>query len=64
MTRNRPGLLQAFKSALAALFGVQNSNQHQQDFEAETPFPFILAGVILVVGFVLLLISIVQYVLK
>ena len=45
---------QAFKSACSALFGVQSSQNHQRDFESHTPFPFILAGVILVIGFLLL----------
>jgi hypothetical protein len=55
-------VLDAFKSAASAFFGVQNSKQHQQDFDAETPFPFILAGVILAVGLVLLLVGIVNLV--
>ncbi|WP_299266272.1 DUF2970 domain-containing protein [uncultured Psychrosphaera sp.] len=53
----------AFKSAFSALFGVQNSNNHKEDFESETPFPYILAGVILVIGFVLMLLVIVSAVL-
>lgn len=54
---------QALKSAMAAFFGVQTSSQHEQDFESETPFPFILAGVILVVTFILILVGIVNLVL-
>lgn len=54
---------QALKSAMAAFFGVQTSTQHEQDFQSETPFPFILAGVILVVSFVLVLVAIVNVVL-
>lgn len=56
----RPGLLRALKSASAALFGVQSSNKHQQDFESDTPFPFILAGVILVITFIFILLGIVN----
>ncbi|MBU2919259.1 MAG: hypothetical protein ACJAZB_000124 [Psychrosphaera sp.] len=55
--------INAFKSAFSALLGVQNSNNHKQDFESETPFPFILAGVILVIGFILILVAIVSAVL-
>lgn len=54
---------EALKSAGAALFGVQNSNKHKQDFQSSTPFPFILAGVILVIGFILVLVAIVDVVL-
>ncbi|GAA0301493.1 DUF2970 domain-containing protein [Psychrosphaera haliotis] len=56
-------LIQAFKSAAAAFFGVQKSESHEKDFESETPFPFILAGVILAIGLVLLLVTIVNIVL-
>jgi hypothetical protein len=52
--------MSAFKSAAAALFGVQSSNNHKSDFESETPFPFILAGVILVIGFILIVAVIVS----
>ncbi|NVK25169.1 MAG: DUF2970 domain-containing protein [Gammaproteobacteria bacterium] len=62
MTKNK-SLWQAMKSAGAALFGVQNSKQHQEDFENETPFPFILAGVILVISFLLIVAAIVRAVL-
>ena len=55
-------LVQAFRSAAAAFFGVQKAENHKDDFESETPFPFILAGVILAVGLVLLLVTIVQLV--
>ena len=60
---NPSSFLEALKSAGAALFGVQTSDKHQQDFQAETPFPFILAGVILVIGFILILLAIVDVVL-
>lgn len=60
----KPSILSAFKSAASALFGVQNSKKHEEDFESETPFPFILAGVILVIGFVLVLVTIVKLVLN
>lgn len=56
-------IVQAFKSAAAAFFGVQKSENHKQDFESDTPFPFLLAGVILAIGLVLLLVTIVQVVL-
>lgn len=55
--------IEALKSAGAALFGVQNSDKHKQDFQSDTPFPFILAGVILVIGFILVLVAIVDVVL-
>lgn len=59
MSKNT-SLWQAMKSAAAAFFGVQNAKNHQQDFESETPFPFILAGVILVISFLLIIAVIVK----
>lgn len=55
---------QAFKSAIAAFFGVQSSEQHKQDFESQTPFPFILAGVILVISFIFILVAIISVILE
>lgn len=58
----KQAFIQAVKSAVAALFGVQSSDQHKQDFDSQTPFPFILAGVIVLVSFVLILSAIVSVV--
>ena len=55
-------LLSALGSAMSALMGVQKSDKHKQDFENSTPFPFILAGVILVIGFILVLVTVVGFV--
>jgi hypothetical protein len=51
---------QAIKSAASAMFGVQNSNNHRKDFESETPFPFILAGVILVISLLFIVAAVVK----
>ena len=56
----KPSLFNALGSAMAALLGVQKSEKHQEDFDSETPFPFILAGVIVVIGFILILATIVK----
>ncbi|MDC2889072.1 DUF2970 domain-containing protein [Psychrosphaera algicola] len=50
------------KSAASAMIGIQKSDKHSSDFNSDTPFPFILAGVILVIGFILALITIVNFV--
>jgi hypothetical protein len=50
----------AMKSAAAAMFGVQSSDKHQQDFDASSPTPFILAGIIMVLGFLFLLAAVVK----
>lgn len=56
-------LLRAFKSVFAAFLGVQNSKNHEQDFESENPFPFIFAGIVLAIGFILLVVGVVNAVL-
>jgi len=62
MSRSK-SFYQALKSALSAFFGVQTSTKHQQDFESETPFPFILAGIILIISFIFILVAVVNVVL-
>ncbi|PSW04859.1 DUF2970 domain-containing protein [Photobacterium lipolyticum] len=45
-------------SVAAALFGVQSDNNRQQDFNQRSPWPFIIGGVIAIVVFVALLITV------
>ena len=42
------------------MFGVQNSKNHREDFESETPFPFMLAGVILVISLLFIVAAVVK----
>ncbi|PTB33263.1 DUF2970 domain-containing protein [Photobacterium phosphoreum] len=48
------------KSVLAALFGVQSQQQHHQDFNQSSPWPFIIIGGIIIGGLVITLIAITQ----
>ena len=48
------------KSVLAALFGVQSQQQHQQDFKHSSPWPFIIIGGIIIGVLVITLIAIAQ----
>ncbi|WP_363322315.1 DUF2970 domain-containing protein [uncultured Ferrimonas sp.] len=50
-------------SVLAALFGVQTEANRQRDFARQSPLPFIVVGVVLIVLFVLSLMALVQWVL-
>lgn len=45
-------------SVVAALFGVQSESNRQQDFDQQSPWPFILGGIIAIVFFVGLLITV------
>ncbi|MGF1888791.1 DUF2970 domain-containing protein [Photobacterium profundum] len=45
-------------SVIAALFGVQSERNRQQDFNQQSPRPFIIGGIIAIGLFVALLITI------
>ncbi|GED46220.1 hypothetical protein HME01_20720 [Vreelandella aquamarina] len=49
------------KSVLAALLGVQNDRQRQQDFSNDKPVAFIITAVVVTMMFVLLLAGIAIY---
>lgn len=60
--QGKPTLWQIIKSVLAALFGVQGSQQRERDFTHGNPWIFIIVGIVLVILFVLILLGIVQWV--
>jgi len=45
-------------SVIAALFGVQSERNRQQDFSQQSPWPFIIGGIIAIGIFVALLVTI------
>jgi hypothetical protein len=45
-------------SVIAALFGVQSERNRQQDFSQQSPWPFIIGGIIAIGLFVALLVTI------
>ena len=49
------------KAVLAALIGVQSDKNRAEDFQAQSPLPFILVGVFLVLIFIIVLILFVNY---
>lgn len=59
----RPSLLQIIKAVAGAMIGVQSEQQRQRDFSASSPLPFIIAGIIFTLFFVLTLLLIVFWVL-
>jgi hypothetical protein len=58
-----PGPLQVIGSVLAAMFGVQKRKNQERDFGSGRAAPFIIAGAIMTLVFVLVVIGIVQLVL-
>ncbi|TXH97688.1 MAG: DUF2970 domain-containing protein [Rheinheimera sp.] len=63
MTGQKPGLRQILKAVFGAFVGVQSEQQRQQDFQTQSPLPYIIAGVVVTFLFVLGLVLIVRIVL-
>jgi uncharacterized membrane protein YcjF (UPF0283 family) len=63
MTGQKPGLRQILKAVFGAFVGVQSEQQRQQDFQTQSPLPYIIAGVVMTFVFVLALVLIVRVVL-
>jgi len=64
MTGTKPGLRQILKAVFGAFIGVQSEQQRQLDFQTQGPLPYIIAGVIVTLCFVLGLILVVRLVLS
>jgi hypothetical protein len=62
--KQSPSLKQVFKAVAGALIGVQSEQQRQQDFNSSSPIPYIVAGIIVTVLFVVTLLLIVRTVLS
>lgn len=58
-----PGILSVFQSVIAAMFGVQSDEKREQDFEHGSAINYIVVGVIMVIAFILILVSIVNAIL-
>ncbi|EON92635.1 hypothetical protein MARLIPOL_07779 [Marinobacter lipolyticus SM19] len=60
----RPGVLKIMQSIIAGAFGVQSDKRRQEDFSSHSPLPYIIAGLLFTVGFVVTLILVVKLVLS
>ncbi len=61
---NSPGLKQVIKAVAGAFIGVQSEQQREQDFNSQSPMPYIIVGVVMAVLFVAALVTIVSVVLS
>jgi len=59
-----PSLWQVAKSVLAAMLGVQKSENYQRDFQYGKPSQYIFLGLIFVTLFILILVGVVKLVLS
>jgi len=62
--RKDPTTLQVIGSVLAAMFGVQKRANQERDFGSGRAAPYIIAGLIMTLVFVLVIVGIVQLVLS
>lgn len=60
--QGKPTLWQVIKSVLAAMFGVQNSQNRERDFTQGNPWAFIVVGIMMVTLFVLAIYGVVHWV--
>lgn len=60
----QPNIFQMFLSALAALFGVQSSQNHQRDFSSGKAWTYMLMGVVVMLLFVVFVIFLVTWALS
>lgn len=58
-----PGVLKILQSVLAGFLGVQSDKRRHEDFSSQSPWPYIIAGIIFTVGFVVTLVVVVKLVL-
>ncbi|MCL7944567.1 DUF2970 domain-containing protein [Marinobacter sp. ATCH36] len=67
-TRNKdkkgPGVLKVMQSILAGALGVQSDKRREEDFSSHSPWPYIIAGILFTLGFVVALIIVVKLVLS
>lgn len=59
----KPTLWQVVKSVAASAIGVQSSKNYEQDFASNNPVPYIIVGIIFVIGFITTLVLWVNYML-
>lgn len=60
----KPSFLQVMLSAMAAAFGVQSEKARQRDFQQKNIMPYIVAGILFTVLFIITLIFVVKLVLS
>ncbi len=61
--RKGPGVLKVMQSILAGALGVQSDKRREEDFSSHSPWPYIIAGILFTVGFVVTLVVVVKLVL-
>jgi len=58
----KPSIIDIILSVAASAFGVQSAKNRERDFQQNSVVPYVVVGVVFVLLFILLLVSIVRYV--
>jgi uncharacterized membrane protein YidH (DUF202 family) len=59
---HKPSLIDIILSVAASAFGVQSAKNRERDFQQTSVIPYIVVGVVFVLLFIVLLVSIVRYI--
>ena len=60
----KPSISQVFRSVISAAFGVQSTANRERDFTGGSAAPYIIAGIIFTVLFIIAIVSVVRLVLS
>jgi hypothetical protein len=63
MAKSESNLWKVFKSVAASVFGVQSGANYKNDFEQPSFVPFVIVGILFVIGLISMLVLIVKLVL-
>jgi hypothetical protein len=63
MAKSKSNLWKVFKSVAASVFGVQSGTNYKNDFEQPSFVPFVIVGILFVIGLISMLVLIVKLVL-
>ena len=61
--KNKPSFIQVISSVVSAAFGVQSTANRERDFMGGSAAPYIIAGIVFTVLFILTIIGVVKLVL-
>lgn len=61
--KNKPSFLQVVSSVVSAAFGVQSTANRERDFTGGSAAPYIIAGIVFTVLFIVTIIGVVKLVL-
>lgn len=61
--KNKPSFIQVISSVVSAAFGVQSTANRERDFKGGSAAPYVIAGIVFTILFILTLVGVVKLVL-